>query len=729
MRRTENYLTKDQVSSATSEVAIIQHIVTDFDPKQKKNYKSPFTDKDDKPSLSFYKTGDHWYFKSHNSGHGGDVFQFWADYYNLDVKNEFPKVLSSICTALQLQHFEKKKLLPDYEAVYKPYSATFLKFWRQFKVDKATLEKYNVKQLISIKFKNNAGKDCFFDYQQKKQLVVGYLNKSRIKTYIPALEADFDPENSYQAQVKTFGYKNQKATDIFGLAQLPETEVNFIIIAAGEKDCLSLNSNGFHAISFQSENHMPNPELIADLRKKCSILYCCYDNDEAGQNFTKKLNISFGIIPISLPRDFKDCADFFKENAAPSFQELVDRANKEKAKENTQRNNDQVANTLFDRVEAYLSSKYKLRFDTIKKVYELSLIDEMKYKEVNENNLFVELNKASIKISPNYLKAFLKTDFCQPYNPIESYFNELPTWEENDPDYISLLANHVEAEHQEEFNDHFKKWLVRAVKCALENGYYNKHALILVHSQQNSGKSSFCRYLCPSVLHEYITENIVPGNKDSLIALASNFIINLDELKQFSAADINTLKAWISQDKVNVRLPYASKATMEQRVCSFVGSTNEGEFLKDHTGSVRWLCFKIRSINHDYHNYLTGVKNINIDDVWAQAYALYKSNYKSELTAEEIEFNEVRNRQFQQMSPEMELIPEYCKKADETTGEFMTSTEILKYIQRWNPEIKINAIMIGKALAFHHFKRVMSNKNRVYGYWINKVKEPLAEPF
>jgi len=52
------------------------------------------------------------------------------------------------------------------------------------------------------------------------------------------------------------------------------------------------------------------------------------------------------------------------------------------------------------------------------------------------------------------------------------------------------------------------------------------------------------------------------------------------------------------------------------------------EFLTDSTGSVRWLCFKIHSINHDYNNYITGVQEVNIDDGWSQAYALYRAGYR-----------------------------------------------------------------------------------------------------
>jgi predicted P-loop ATPase len=253
------------------------------------------------------------------------------------------------------------------------------------------------------------------------------------------------------------------------------------------------------------------------------------------------------------------------------------------------------------------------------------------------------------------------------------------------------------------------------------DGYFNKQALVLVHPEHNSGKTTFMRFLCPPALSDYIAENINPEQKDSLIALATNFIINLDELKQLSRSDINIVKSWISLDKVNVRLPYESRASVVQRVCSFVGSTNMGEFLQDETGSVRWLCFKIKSINHDYNNTITGKKEINIDDVWSQAYSLYKSGFQAELTQEEVKLNEERNAQFNQLSAEMEMLPNFIEASDSVKGEFMTSTEIHNYMQSWTV-IKLNSIMVGRAMAFHKIPKVKNSQTQRYGYFVRCLK-------
>lgn len=375
--------------------------------------------------------------------------------------------------------------------------------------------------------------------------------------------------------------------------------------------------------------------------------------------------------------------------------------------------------TDIHRAIKFLDEYYLFRWNEIKGIYEYkdSSTDKSLYEEVNEDKLFIELNKAGIKISIQKLISLLKSGYCVPYNPIQNYFFYLPPWRPNDPDYIEILANYVQVDNQEQWRLNFKKWLVRAVKCALNNDYVNKNALILVHSKQNSGKTTFCRFLCPPELKDYISEHIDPGNKDFLISLAQNFIINMDELKQFSNSDINHLKSIISTDIINQRLPYARRATVSYRRASFIGSTNETEFLKDQTGNVRWICFKVNSINHDYNNFNTGKKEVDIHRVWAQAYELYKTDYKCDLTASEIAENEERNKQFQQLPLEAELIPNYFEISDKDNGLFLTASEIARELHI-NTGMRINHIQVGRSMNGLGFNR-SSHQNR-YGYWIRK---------
>jgi hypothetical protein len=370
----------------------------------------------------------------------------------------------------------------------------------------------------------------------------------------------------------------------------------------------------------------------------------------------------------------------------------------------------------FHLVRNYLTNHFDIRYNTVSTEFEYKEKNQEEYKAMNENNIFIKMSLDGLTFSLNNLMAFLKSDLVPRYNPLTRYFESLPEWS-GETDYIQNLASYVKLkpEVHERFDTHFKKWLVRVVKCAIVDSYFNKQAFILVHDKQNSGKSTFCRFLCPPSLSNYIAENL-SIDKDSRILLTTNLLINLDELSTLSKFEINSLKSLFSKDKINDRLPYDRKNSIIPRRASFIGSTNQAEFLSDESGSVRWLCFVIESIDWAYK------EKINIDEVWAQAYHLFKTNFVCDLNQDEIKENEEYNRQFNITTSEFELIQKYLSPATKEVHEcFMTATEILLYIaEQTFGRAKLNTNNVGKALKMLSFSREKKYPEKSYGYYVNK---------
>lgn len=306
----------------------------------------------------------------------------------------------------------------------------------------------------------------------------------------------------------------------------------------------------------------------------------------------------------------------------------------------------------------------------------------------------------------------LKSDYTVKVNVFTEYFEKLK-WDGTD--YIGQLTGYVKVQeltnnsHEtERFKRMFRKMFVRMVACSLEAGF-NKQVFVLVHDEQNSGKSTFWRWICPPALADHYTE-FAGTSKDDLIALTENFINNIDELSTLSKLDLNALKSVISKDRLKIRLPYGERPEMLQRRCNFVASTNRLEFLNDETGSVRWVCFLLSKINWDYK------KDIDIDKVWGQAYHLFKNTgFDYQLSTAEIAENEVANKSFLIRSPEMELIQKYLVPSTREESEqndytnpvkFMTATDVTTFIQHKNAgSIKLYAANVGKALAMLGFTR------------------------
>jgi predicted P-loop ATPase len=373
-------------------------------------------------------------------------------------------------------------------------------------------------------------------------------------------------------------------------------------------------------------------------------------------------------------------------------------------------------------VEDYLKSIAEYRNNTCKNIIEHKMKLTNNWSSLNVNSLYCNLMREGIAFSKDNLKSLLASDFVSEYDAIDSYFKSLPKWDEID--HIEDLANYVKAKDQKRFNVHFKKALVRTIKNAvLKSGYFNKHCFVLVHATQNSGKTSFIRFLCPPALADFYTEDFSPakGDKDSSIALVENVFINLDELAVLWKTEANALKAILSKNKIKIRRPYQPTATTEFRRSSFWASTNETNFLEDGTGNVRWLPFEIENINWEYS------KKIDINKIWSQAFHLAKDiHFNAELSKQDIEELNEANKHFEKTTIEEELILKYYEP-DETKDKanFKTASDILIFItSKGDRNFKTNNNTIGKILSKINFprgsERLNSGANPIKGYYLTE---------
>ncbi|MDO6516566.1 VapE domain-containing protein [Zobellia uliginosa] len=363
--------------------------------------------------------------------------------------------------------------------------------------------------------------------------------------------------------------------------------------------------------------------------------------------------------------------------------------------------------TIYDYTYDYLVEKYDIMYNEISHDFQISLKGQKRWHYLNLNSLIIELAKASIDISTAKLEILIRSELIQKHNPIKEYFNSLDKWDGTD--YIKKLASYVPTYDDKAFLYHFKKWLVRAIKCALEPNYFNKQAFIISHKGQSSGKSTWCRFICPPELSEYMAEDI-SNDKDARIQLCRNFLYNLDELAVLSKKDVNALKSFFSKTFINERLPYDRKNTTLPRICSFIGSTNMSSFLNDETGSVRWLCFELMDkIDFAYS------KEMDIKDVWTQAYhlAYHDPNFNPELTLKDIMENEERNKKYTKLTTEQELIAKYYEKSNDME-DFVTASDVLVTLSCLN--LRLNQINLGRALSGFNFQKVKHPKRQVYGY-------------
>jgi predicted P-loop ATPase len=307
----------------------------------------------------------------------------------------------------------------------------------------------------------------------------------------------------------------------------------------------------------------------------------------------------------------------------------------------------------------------------------------------------------------------LNSDFSIPYDPIVDYLDSLPAWD-NETDHIKQLAESVKTTNEGFFIKCLYKWLVAMVRSWINTNVVNQTVLVF-SGAQGIGKTTWVNNLVPSQLKDYYYSGTInPNNKDTLIHLSECALINLDELENLNRSEIGVLKEIITKGQIRMRRPYGKSAEILPRRASFAGSVNQSQFLNDPTGSRRFLCFEALSFDTQHQ--------INIDLVYSQALALFKSGFIYWFSQDEIKELESNNEQYKSTPMEDELLLQLFEPCNDEEGkcEYLTATDIAGEFNNASNVRVDNGLVnrIGKAATKHNFPRV--KKKSIYKYSVKR---------
>ena len=403
-------------------------------------------------------------------------------------------------------------------------------------------------------------------------------------------------------------------------------------------------------------------------------------------------------------------------------------------------------------IETYLSSHYEFRYNTVLGRTEYRGRDNRDFSKVGRyeiNTLRREIdNDIGIATSSDNLYSIIESSFSPRINPIQEYFKNLPLIDircnnnknqnkgcscdngsGSDTSLLSLkaipdLASCVVVRNSDKWLPYLTKWLVAVVANAMEDRECRNHTCLVLTGEQGKFKTTFLDLLCPPALHGYsYTGKIYPQEKDTLTYIGQNLIVNIDDqLKALNKRDENELKNLITCPMVKYRMPYDKYVEEHPHLASFVASVNGNDFLTDPTGSRRFLPFEVLSID------IERAKAISMDNVYAEAKALLKSDFRYWFDDDEIAELYRESEDFQVQTAEMELLLRcFEKPTEDESYSLMTTTEILTYLGIYTHQPLV-AKRMGEALKKAGYIKVSKRRNGGSPIYVYKIRKILPCP-
>lgn len=318
-------------------------------------------------------------------------------------------------------------------------------------------------------------------------------------------------------------------------------------------------------------------------------------------------------------------------------------------------------------IQDYLLEYYEFRFNIIKSHVEYRKKSSRNpFEQITdriENTIWSKMRNDGLDVVATDLSKVLMSEFVKDFHPFKDYFHNLPDWD--GADHIDQFMNCIVVESGQEgqWRLYFVRWLIATVATAIEmqrddgKGRAVNHTCIVLVGKQGVGKTNIILSLAPEQLKQYMaTTQINPNDKDSKVLASEKFIINLDELESSTREEIASLKSLMTSQDVSLRKPYARHAEVYPRRASFIGSVNKAMFLTDITGSRRFLTVDVVGIDDKMHH--------DIDQLYAQALSLLRSGAKYWFDGGEIDEIDERNKKYQVVSAEEELLKKYFSPYD-----------------------------------------------------------------
>ena len=310
------------------------------------------------------------------------------------------------------------------------------------------------------------------------------------------------------------------------------------------------------------------------------------------------------------------------------------------------------------------------------------------------------------------VKSVVESDFAEQVHPVREYIQLLPSWD--GVDRVAEVAGHVhvkaalqsqtDEDAQQSLYQQLKKWLVGMVATWMNDKECNQEILTFI-GPQGIYKTTFFRHILPPPLSAYFWENTHNSfsHKDDRIACSENCLVDIEEIEAIEGSDMEQLKGLVTSESIKERRPYAIFREQKHRLCSFCATGNEQRILTDNSGTRRWICFLVETIENPRE------WNLNYEQLYAQLYQEYQQGFRYYLTKpEEARLNEA-NQPFRQVSPEEELIMCRLRRPLRNETPKRMSASMICQLLVGGPGHGLSVKKIGQVMRNSKFRSVIRN--------------------
>ncbi len=140
-----------------------------------------------------------------------------------------------------------------------------------------------------------------------------------------------------------------------------------------------------------------------------------------------------------------------------------------------------------------------------------------------------------------------------------------------------------------------KKFLISLIArgmCRPDGDPVKVDTMLVFEGKQGIGKSQFAALLCGN--DRWFADRLGDlKDKDAIALLQGRWVIEIGELAATKRSSQEDLKAYLSAPSDTFRPHYGRTTITRNRRCVFIGTTNDREYIKDHTGGRRFWPIKV----------------------------------------------------------------------------------------------------------------------------------------